>query len=154
VLQRQNAGELSLGTDCKTGNAMYMAGTQVSKISFDGSGNATWTDVTPPEQSVVNEDAILFTDPIFGRTFTEGLLVAGSNGGTTPDDGATWSPMTFPVPHGPDHETVGAGPYHAPAPVTAGSNGYPNAVYYCSQNIEQGAGAVCGRRDTAGLTFN
>lgn len=154
VLRRQNAGEPSLGLDWKTGNAMYMAGTQVSRISFDASGNATWTDVTPPQQSVVNEDAILFTDPVIGRTFTEGLLVAGANGGTTADDGATWSPMTFPEPHGPDHETVGAGPYHPPAPPTAGSNGYPNAVYYCSQDVEQAAGAFCGRSDTAGLTFN
>jgi hypothetical protein len=154
VLRRQNAGEPSLGLDWKTGNAMYMAGTQISRVSFDASGKATWTDVTPPQQSVVNEDAILFTDPVIGRTFTEGLLVAGSNGGTTPDDGATWSPMTFPEPHGPDHETVGAGPYHQPAPLTAGSNGYPNAVYYCSQDIEQAAGAFCGRSDTAGLTFN
>jgi hypothetical protein len=154
VLRRQNAGEPSLGLDWKTGNAMYMAGTQISRISFDSSGKATWTDVTPPQQSIVNEDAILFTDPVIGRTFTEGLLVAGSNGGTTPDDGTTWSPMTFPEPHGPDHETVGAGPYHPPAPLTAGSNGYPNAVYYCSQDIEQAAGAFCGRSDTAGLTFN
>jgi Bacterial Ig-like domain/BNR/Asp-box repeat len=154
VLQRQNAGEPSLGNDWKTGNAMYMAGTQISRVSFDSAGKATWTDVTPPQQSVVNEDAILFTDPIVGRTFTEGLLVAGSNGGTTTDDGANWSPMTFPVPHSPDHETVAAGPYHAPAPATAGLNGYPNAVYYCSQNILQTAGSFCGRSDDAGLTFN
>jgi hypothetical protein len=154
VLQRQNAGEPSLGTDWKTGNAMYMAGTQISKISFDSAGKASWTDVTPPQQSVVNEDAILFTDPIFGKTFTEGLLVAGSNGGTTPDDGATWSPTTFPEPHGPDHETVGAGPYHAPAPLGAGQSGYPNAVYYCSQDIVVAAGAFCGRSDNGGLTYN
>jgi hypothetical protein len=154
VLQRQNAGEPSLGVDWKTGNAMYMAGTQISKVSFDSSGNPTWTDVTPTQQSVVNEDAILFTDPIFGKTFTEGLLVAGSNGGTTPDDGATWSPTTFPVPHGPDHETVGAGPYHQPAPVGAGLGGYPNAVYYCSQDIVVAAGAFCGRSDDGGLTYN
>src|SRR6266851_5546916 len=135
VLARQNAGEPSLGVDWKTGNAMYMAGTQISRVSFNDSVSppkATWTDVTPPQQSVVNEDAILFTDPVLGKTFTEGLLVAGSNGGTTPDDGVTWSPTTFPVPHGPDHETVGAGPYHQPAPVGAGLGGYPNAVYYCS----------------------
>jgi hypothetical protein len=157
VLERQNAGEPSLGTDWKTGNAMYMAGTQVSKVSFDDSVSptkATWTDVTPPEQSVVNEDAILFTDSVLGKTFTEGLLVAGSNGGTTPDDGATWSPTTFPEPHGPDHETVGAGPYHLPAPVGAGLSGYPNAVYYCSQNIVIAAGAFCGRSDDGGLTYN
>jgi Bacterial Ig-like domain len=154
VLKRQNAGEPSLGTDWKTGNAMYMAGTQISRVSFDASGKASWTDVTPPQQSVVNEDAILFTDSKLGRTFSEGLLVAGSNGGTSTDDGATWSPITFPVPHSPDHETVAAGPYHPPAPATAGANGYPNAVYYCSQNIDQAAGSFCGRSDTTGLTFN
>jgi hypothetical protein len=154
VLERQNAGEPSLGIDWRTGNAMYMAGTQVSRVSFDGSGNASWTDVTPVQQSVVNEDAILFTDSALGRTFTEGLLVAGSNGGTTTDDGATWSPITFPVPHSPDHETIAAGPYHSPAPAAAGTNGYPGALYYCSQNIEQVAGSFCGRSDTAGLLFN
>jgi Bacterial Ig-like domain len=157
VLARQNAGEPSLGTDWKTGNAMYMAGTQVSRVSFDDSVSptkSTWKDVTPPQQSVVNEDAILFTDSPLGRTFTEGLLVAGSNGGTTTDDGATWSPTTFPEPHGPDHETVGAGPYHPPAPATAGLSGYPNAVYYCSQNIVIAAGAFCGRSDDGGTTYN
>ena len=66
----------------------------------------------------------------------------------------TWSPITFPVPHGPDHETVGAGPYHVPAPLGAGSSGYPNAVYYCSQNIESLAGAFCGRSDNGGVTYN
>ena len=157
VLARQNAGEPSLGTDWTTGNAMYMAGTQVSKVSFDDSvtpTKATWTDVTPVQQTVVNEDAILFTDSKLGKTFSEGLLVAGSNGGSTSDDGATWSPTTFPVPHGPDHETVGAGPYHSPAPLRAGSSGYPNAVYYCSQNIVIAAGAFCGRSDDGGVTYN
>jgi Big-like domain-containing protein/BNR/Asp-box repeat protein len=154
VLERQNAGEPSLGVDWKTGNAMYMAGTQVSRISFDSAGKASWTDVTPLQQSVVNEDAILFTDPVQGTTFTEGLLVAGANGGVTTDDGATWGPMTFPEPHGPDHESVGAGPYATPAPPLAGATGYPNAVYYCSQDIVQPVGASCGRSDTAGLTFN
>jgi hypothetical protein len=157
VLRRQNAGEPSLGTDWKTGNAMYMAGTQISKVSFDDSASptkATWTDVTPPQQSTVNEDAILFTDSSFGKTFTEGLLVAGSNGGATSDDGATWSPTTFPVPHGPDHETVGAGPYHQPAPLGAAASGYPNAVYYCSQNIVIAAGAFCARSDNGGVTYN
>src|SRR5438552_15129543 len=37
VLARQNAGEPSLGTDWKTGKAMYMAGTQISRVSFDDS---------------------------------------------------------------------------------------------------------------------
>jgi hypothetical protein len=153
VLKRQNAGEPSLGLDWKTGNAMYMAGTQVSRVSFNGD-HASWTDVTPPQQGEVNEDAIVFTDPLFGRTFAEGLVIAGSNGTVTNDDGASWSPSAFPVPHGPDHETVGAGPYHVPAPIGAGISGYPNAVYYCSQNIVVAAGAFCGRSDDGGVTYN
>jgi len=153
VLRRPNAGEPSLGLDWKTGNAMYMAGTQVSRVAFNGD-HATWADVTPTQQGEVNEDAIVFTDPIFGRTFAEGLMIAGSNGTVTNDDGASWSPTAFPVPHGPDHETVGAGPYHAPAPLGAGGVGYPNAVYYCSQNILVAAGSFCGRSDNGGVTYN
>ena len=158
ILARQNAGEPSLGTDWKTGNAMYMAGTQVSRVTFDDSvspAKATWTDVTPPQQSLVNEDAILFTDHQTGRTLAEGLLVAGANGTYTDDDGATWQQTQgFPEPHGPDHETVGAGPYADPKPATASADGYPNAWYYCSQNVLTLAGAFCGRSDTGGKTWD
>jgi len=155
VLERQNAAEPSLGIDTSTGAVMYMAGAQVSRVTFGGSPPvATWTDVTPIQQSLANEDAIVFTDPVTHRTFITGLLVAGSNADFSNDDGTTWTPMTFPVPHSPDHESVGGGAYAAPAPPLAGSAGYPNAVYYCSQNILQAAGAFCGRSDTGGLTFN
>lgn len=157
VLARQNAGEPSLGVDWKTGAAMYMAGTQISRVTFDDGASppkASWTDVTPPQQSVVNEDAILFTDKDTNRTFATGLLVAGSNASYSDDDGATWSPATFPEPHSPDHESVASGPYASPAPATAGATGYPHAVYYCSQNIEQAAGAFCGRSDTGSTIYN
>ena len=96
VLSRQNAGEPSLGLNWTSRNAMYMAGTQVSRGAFDDSVSptkATWTDVTPLQQGEVNEDAILFTDSALGKTFAEGLLIAGSNGSATSDDGATWSPI-------------------------------------------------------------
>ena len=158
ILARQNAGEPSLGTNWKTGNTMYMAGTQVSRVTFDDStspAKATWKDVTPAQQSLVNEDAILFTDHETGRTLAEGLLVAGANGSYTDDDGATWQQTQgFPEPHGPDHETVGAGPYANPKPPTASADGYPNAWYYCSQNIVTLSGAFCGRSDTGGKTWN
>ncbi|MDQ1495717.1 MAG: hypothetical protein QOG69_2200, partial [Actinomycetota bacterium] len=89
-----------------------------------------------------------------GVTFAEGLLVAGSNGSSTIDDGGHWTPTSSPVPHGPDHETLGAGPYHLPAPATSGLGGYPDAVYYCSQNIVIALGAWCARSDNGGLTYN
>src|SRR5207237_515730 len=147
VLSRTNAGEPSVGTDWKRGVAMYMAGTQISRITFNDTASpptATWTDVTPPQQGVVNEDAILFTDHQTNRTIATGLLVAGSNATYSDDAGATWKPGSFPVPHSPDHETVASGPYAAPAPPTAGLAGYPNAVWYCSQNVLQIAGSFSG----------
>jgi hypothetical protein len=159
VLGRQNASEPSVGLDWRHGKpiAMYMAGTQVSKVTFNDNlspPKATWTDVTPAQQQEVNEDAILFVDQGTKRTFATGLLVAGSNQSYSDDDGTTWEEGTFPEPHAPDHETVAGGPYHAPAPATAGLSGYPNAVYYCSQNILQIASSLCARSDTGGQTWN
>ena len=119
VLERENAGEPSIGLDWRNGKpiAMYMAGTQVSKVTFNDNASpptATWTDVTPPQQQDVNEDAILFVDQHTKRTFATGLLVAGANQSYSDDDGTTWSQGTFPEPHAPDHETVASGPYAAP----------------------------------------
>jgi len=159
VIGRANAGEPSVGLDWRNKQpiAMYMAGTQVSKVTFNFGNHpptATWTDVTPAQQQEVNEDAILFVDQGTMRTFATGLLVAGSNQSYSDDDGATWNQGTFPEPHSPDHETVAGGPYASPPPATAGSTGYPNAVYYCSQNIVQAAGSFCSRSDTGSTTWN
>ena len=154
VLGRTNAGEPSVGYNAKSGAILTMAGTQVSRLTLSETypAKATWTDVTPTEQQVVNEDAILFTDPATGRTWTAGLLVAGSEGTYSDDDGKTWQTnQGFPEPHGPDHETLGAGPFTEGKPLTAL---YPHALYYCSQNIVQAAGAFCGRSDDGGLTYN
>jgi hypothetical protein len=156
-LNRPNAGEPSVGADWKTGVVMYMSGTQITKLTFDDGTvppQATFKDVTPAQAQPANEDAILYTDHATNRTFEGGLLLAGNNEAYTDDDGATWNQMAFPVPHSPDHETIGGGPYASPAPATARANGYPNAVYYCSQNVEQGAGAFCARSDTGGTAFN
>jgi hypothetical protein len=156
-LNRPNAGEPSVGSDWKTGAAMYMSGTQITKVTFDD-GNlppkAVFKDVTPPQAQPANEDAILFLDHATGRTVEGGLLLAGNNEAYSDDDGTTWNQMAFPVPHSPDHETVGGGPYAAPAPAAAGATGYPNAIYYCSQNVLSTAGAFCGRSDTGGTAFN
>jgi predicted heme/steroid binding protein len=159
VIGRANAGEPSVGLDWRNQQpiAMYMAGTQVSKVTFNFGNHpptATWTDVTPAQQQEVNEDAILFVDQGTKRTFATGLLVAGSNQSYSDDDGATWNQGTFPEPHSPDHETVAGGPYASPIPPTAGSTGYPNAAYYCSQNIVQAAGSFCARSDTGSTTWN
>jgi hypothetical protein len=152
---RPNAGEPSLGIDWKTGAVMYMAGNQVTRITY-AKGHPrkapTTTDVTP-SNSKVNEDAILFTDHGVkpNRTWALGLLLAGSYTAFTENDGGAWTPgVAFAPPAFPDHETLGAGPYskYVPAP----SHSFPHAVYYCAQTIVQDA--YCARSDDGGQSFN
>jgi hypothetical protein len=151
---RPNAGEPSLGVDWETGNLMYMAGNQVTRITY-GKGRSrppTTTDVTP-SNSHVNEDAIVFTDHNVkpNRTWALGLLLAGSYLAYTEDDGATWTPgAAFSAPAFPDHETLGAGPYSKY--MTAPSHSFPDAVYYCAQTLVQNA--YCGRSDDGGQSFS
>jgi LPXTG-motif cell wall-anchored protein len=150
ALNRPDAGEPSLGVDRATGAVMYMAGNQVTHLDYSAGGATPpkATDVTPPE-SQVNEDAILFTDPVTNRTWALGLLLAGSYMSYTDDDGANWTPgAAFAPPAMPDHETLGSGPYHDPAP----THSYDRAVYYCAQTIVQDA--YCGRSDDGGMTFS
>src|SRR5205085_7872217 len=49
-----------------------------------------------------------------------------------------------------DNQTVGAGPFHAPLTRDPNGSQYPNAVYYCSQDVGD---AACGRSDDGGQTF-
>src|SRR4029077_9950103 len=68
-------------------------------------------------------------------------------------DGNTTLPMQGGgAPAGPDHETLGGGPYNdAALPPPPPHPTYPNAIYYCSQNIA--GDAECSRSDAGGLTF-
>jgi hypothetical protein len=155
-LGRPNAGEPNIDANWVSGNTMYMSGTQITRINWDDTKSppaATFKDVTPIGQAEVNEDAILTIDHHTNRTHAAGLLIGGSNISTSDDDGGHWTQDTFPVPHSPDHETINGGPYHQPAPAGTGIV-YPDAIYYCSQNIIQAAGAFCGRSDTGGVTWN
>jgi hypothetical protein len=81
------------------------------------------------------------------------LATGSSNAAFSDDDGGTWTP--FPAggpPAGPDHETLGGGPYNETAvPPPPPHPLYKNAVYYCSQNIA--GGAECSRSDDGGATF-
>ena len=151
---RPNAGEPSLGIDWQTGAVMYMAGNQVTRITYPtghpGAKPRT-TDVTP-SNSHVNEDAILFTDHNVKpeRTWALGLLLAGSYLAYTQDDGRTWTEgAAFAPPAFPDHETLGAGPYSKYVPTP--SHTFPDAVYYCAQTIVQDA--YCSLSTDGGNTF-
>jgi hypothetical protein len=148
-----DALEPSIGNDWKTGATMYLAGQTTLKVTFDDSTAppaATWTDVSGPVvTNTTSLDPILFTDSSEGRTFVSELSGACSFMEYTDDDGAGWTPSEgCGPPAGPDHQTVGAGPYSAAVPVQ--NPAFDHAVYYCSQAV---ATAQCARSDNGGLSF-
>jgi hypothetical protein len=156
ALTRPNAGEPNIDANWMSGNTMYMAGSQITRITWDDTKTPpapTYKDVTPVQQNQVNEDSILTIDHHTNRTHVAGLLVAGSNISFSGNDGGTWIQGGSPAPHSPDHETINGGPYHQPAPPGSGVL-YPDAIYYCSQNIVQAAGAFCSRSDNGGQAWN
>lgn len=148
-----SAGEPSIGVDWKTGIAFIEAGNHTLRVTFNDKvtpATATWEDKRSPFARV-SLDPILFTDDgrLGGnnRTFSSQLAGLTSELSFTDDDGNTWLPTQGSgQPAGVDHQTVGGGPYAAPAPLHA----YPHAVYYCSQDLVT---AFCSRSDDGGVTF-
>jgi len=152
-------GEFSIGFNPKTGNILTLSDLRTFRVTppekltppLPEAGPAQWVDASPSIVSATTLDPILFTDQKTGRTFesmqTTGaeLLFASSD-----DDGKTWVQASLAVPNGgADHQTLGSGPYPplfpAPNPV------YPDALYYCSQDVV--GPASCQRSDTGGLSF-
>lgn len=164
-----SAGEPSIGVDwaprvaslkhdkVNTGGVTFFtAGTEQLRVSFDDAGfppTALWEDAVSPV--LPGLDPIGFVDHQTGRVFGLELATGSSNAAFSDDDGATWTSFAAGgPPAGPDHETLGGGPYNetaVPPPPPPGSRVYPNAVYYCSQNVA--GGAECSRSDDGGLTF-
>jgi hypothetical protein len=150
-----DAGEPSIGVNWNTGNVMYQAYTDTYRVSFDDSSvpaTARWQDKSaglPQCTAATSLDPILFTDRQAGRTFESQLAGTTSLMCFTDDDGESWLPSQGGgVASGVDHQTVGGGPYS-----TGGLDGtplYPNAVYYCSQDI---ADALCATSRDGGVTF-
>ena len=154
-----DAGEPSIGTSFTSGATMYQAGLSTFKATFDDSvspAKATWSDVTAnitngcPQGDTTSLDPILFTDHQTGRTFESQLTGVDSLTCWTDDDGQTWNPSQGGgIPSGVDHQTIGGGPYSANG-LGGLPTGYPNAVYYCSQDI---ATAFCAVSRDGGTTF-
>jgi len=147
------AGEPSLGVNERTGAVMYIAGTQTLKTTFDqctSPARASWSDQSFLTTSQITLDPILFTDQSLGRTFVSQLLGKASAVAFSDNDGTSWTPSQGSgINSGVDHQTMGGGPFPANGllrPLTS----YPNAVYYCSQDI---AYASCAVSLTGGLTF-
>jgi hypothetical protein len=155
-----DAGEPSIGNNFKTGATMYQAGLSTFKAMFDDStspATATWSDVSAnltngcPQGSTTSLDPILFTDHATGRTFESQLSGVDSLTCWTDDDGATWTPSQGGgIPSGVDHQTLGGGPWSANGVGGLPLTDYPNAVYYCSQDI---ATAFCAVSRDGGTTF-
>ena len=137
-------GEPSIGVDLKTGKVMYQSWLTTARISFDDSKSpptASWQDVSWPGTSVDTFDSILFTDPATGRTVVSQLTGVCSVSAFTDDDGTNWTPAVKPcqTPAGADHQTIGGGPFPSAGLPHVG---YPDALYYCSQNFAYASCAV------------
>ena len=134
--QSANAGEPSIGVDWKTGAAMYMAGTDTYRLTFDNTASppaVSWADVSSP-YSIFNLDPILATDHETGTTFAGGDNGACAVMSRTTTDGGyfdtnAWTPST-PCPFTADHPTVGTGPFAGTPPVNATA---PFVTYFCQQ---------------------
>ena len=144
-----------LGTQHIPNAAMYIAGLEVLRVTHDeclsDSRQETdlWVDKTAPNNGLATLDPILFTDFRTGRSFASQLGPKCSLMSISDDDGESWLPSQgCGINAGVDHQTVGGGPFPASDPL--GGIGYPNAVYYCSQDA---AIAQCALSRDGGLTF-
>ncbi|NUR07425.1 MAG: hypothetical protein HOQ22_07420 [Nocardioidaceae bacterium] len=155
-----NAGEPSIGTSDRTGATFFQSSLSTYKVGFDDSttpATASWSDVSAnagdgcPQGSTTSLDPILFTDHQTGRTFESQLSGVDSLTCWTDDDGTSWHPSTGGgIPSGVDHQTIGGGPFSANGVGALPTSTYPNAVYYCSQDI---ATAFCAASRDGGTTF-
>src|ERR1700720_1086024 len=162
----RNAGEPSVGADFATGVATYQSGFQTLFVTFDDtcptSGLASsWACRPAPNALALDSDPIGFTDRGYtdllgthSRTFAAQLTFLSPDTvkiAYTDDDGVTWVPtQTGGLASAVDHETIGGGIYHSPIPSRPPGTIYPNAIYYCSQDL---AAALCSRSDDGGLTY-
>lgn len=164
------AGEPSLGFNLETKKAMFQSGLQVLRATLpehrsDDPLNpeglpevcdALWEDRSGGLATTTTTlDPIGFVDQITGRTFSGQLGPKAHLMEYSDDDGETWNPSVGNTPGlaGVDHQTIGYSPYVSPLPTGIVRNpvtNYPNAVYYCSQDI---AYANCSRSDDGGITF-
>jgi hypothetical protein len=156
------AGEPTIGIDTKVnidkgGDLFYQALYEILRIRFDDStspAKATWEFKDAPNgiSNKATTDPIFLADPTTGRLWALQLAGGDSLTDISDDDGQTWSPdISGGIGTGVDHEGLGLGPYPTTAPGSLIPHPtYPNALYYCSQQI---ATAYCARSDDGGLTY-
>ncbi|HEY0368206.1 MAG TPA: dockerin type I domain-containing protein [Chthoniobacterales bacterium] len=151
------AGEPTIGINPKTGHLFYQGLLEVLRVLFDDStspARASWEAKDSPTgiSNKATTDPIFLADPTTGRLWSTQLAGGDSLTDYSDDDGQTWLPaISGGIGTGVDHQGLGAGPY----PTTGAGSliphpTYPNAVYYCSQQI---AAAFCARSDDGGLHY-
>lgn len=140
-------GEPNIGYDPNRDETYYAAGTTTLRLTWAQNGAMTKKDISPPN-SPTTLDTILVTDPRTHRTFVSYLALACSILAYTDDGGEGWH-QSSGCGAGSllDHQSVGAGPLHAPL---TGVAGYDGSVYYCAQNSFNGA---CSVSLDGGVTF-
>jgi hypothetical protein len=156
----RSAVEPSIGANWKTGVVNYKSDLEALFVTFGSNGAANWVNRRAPTSQFIDSDPIGFTDRKTGRVFVSELTLLSPDTvkiSYTDDDGRTWVPdQTGGIGSAVDHETIGGGVYRqdlsASPPVVAPPHSptYPNAVYYCSQDLET---ALCSRSDDGGLTY-
>jgi hypothetical protein len=164
----RGAGEPSIGVNWNStsssigGMTNFQSDLETLFISWDESCSlttpkATWVNRRAPTSVAIDSDPIGFTDHTLpsnvpNRVFAGELTLLSPDTvkiSHTDDDGVTWVPdQSGGIASAVDHETIGGGRYHAPIPSLP--TPYPNAVYYCSQDI---AAALCSRSDDGGSTY-
>ncbi|HYL06170.1 MAG TPA: PKD domain-containing protein, partial [Thermoanaerobaculia bacterium] len=147
-----NNASLRHGTVNTGGVAFFTANENELRVSFDDCSSPArdlWEDVTSPTEGVTTLDPIGFGDHVTGRVYQCQLSGGQSRIAFSDDDGGSWTQgQGGPADQGPDHETLGGGPFAAGAPPHPL---YPRAVYYCSQNVA--GGAECGLSLDGGMTY-
>jgi hypothetical protein len=163
----RGAGEPSVGSDWNTGVANIQSDLETLFVTFDDNCSltnpkASWVNRRAPTSQLIDSDPIGFTDRQTGRVFAAELTLLSpdtvkishtdSDGVATTTEPTGWTPAMSGGPASAvDHETLGGGPYHLINGVAPPhSPTYPNAVYYCSQDL---ATALCSRSDDGGTTF-
>ena len=156
-----DAGEPSIGNSHKTGGTFYQALFETYKATWNDAvtpSAVTWKNVSATAANgcasggSTSLDPIGFTDPATGRVFESQLAGKTSLMCYSDDDGTTWNPSQGGgLSSGVDHQTVGGGAYSAADPIgPSPASTYPNAVYYCSQDV---ADANCASSHDGGTTF-
>lgn len=148
------SGEPSIGVNWNSGHILYQALLQTLRVTATDACSNTptlaWQQVQSPVTGTETFDPILFTDHTTGRTQISQLVfgTTESISDFTDDDGSTYLlSQGAGIASGIDHQTLGGGPFHAPAPTGAT---YPHAVYYCAQSL---ALNNCALSIDGGLTF-